>query len=148
MGYLPQVAACACWRKANAKLRGVKGPKSKYDVVIPGAGHDGLVAAGYLARAGLVLERNDYVGGATMSQKVFADYEAHFFPLFVPGEFAAGQDHPRSWIESGTAEAAHGVVHAFRTGGSASQLVVEQCFGSGGIPGHNAAMKVLEARKR
>lgn len=54
--------------------------KSKYDVVILGAGHNGLVAAAYLARAGLtvlLLEKNDYIGGATTSQKVFPDYEAH-----------------------------------------------------------------------
>jgi phytoene dehydrogenase-like protein len=54
--------------------------KSKYDVVILGAGHNGLVAATYLARAGLsviLLEKNDYIGGATTSQKVFPDYEAY-----------------------------------------------------------------------
>ena len=53
--------------------------KSRYDVVILGAGHNGLVAAAYLARAGLrvlLLEKNDYVGGATTSQKVFPDYDA------------------------------------------------------------------------
>ena len=53
--------------------------KSKYDVVILGAGHNGLVAASYLARAGLsvlLLEKNDYIGGATTSQKVFPDYDA------------------------------------------------------------------------
>ena len=52
---------------------------SKYDVVILGAGHNGLVAASYLSRAGLsvlLLEKNDYVGGATTSQKVFPDYDA------------------------------------------------------------------------
>jgi phytoene dehydrogenase-like protein len=52
---------------------------SKYDVVIVGAGHNGLVSACYLAKAGLkvlMLERNDYVGGATTSQKVFKDYDA------------------------------------------------------------------------
>ena len=51
----------------------------KYDVVILGAGHNGLVAATYLARAGLsvlLLEKNDYIGGATTSQKVFPDYDA------------------------------------------------------------------------
>ncbi len=53
---------------------------SKYDVVILGAGHNGLVAATYLGRAGLsvlLLEKNDYIGGATTSQKVFPDYDAH-----------------------------------------------------------------------
>src|SRR6478609_810569 len=53
--------------------------KPQYDVVILGAGHNGLVAAGYLARAGksvLLLEKNDYIGGATTSQQVFPDYEA------------------------------------------------------------------------
>ena len=45
--------------------------KSSYDVVIVGGGHNGLVSAAYLAKAGksvLVLERNDYIGGATTSQ--------------------------------------------------------------------------------
>src|SRR5206468_862812 len=53
--------------------------KSQYDVVILGAGHNGLVAAAYLARAGLsvlLLEKNDYIGGATTSQRVFPDYDA------------------------------------------------------------------------
>jgi phytoene dehydrogenase-like protein len=53
--------------------------KTKYDVIILGAGHNGLVAASYLGRAGLsvlLLEKNDYIGGATTSQKVFPDYNA------------------------------------------------------------------------
>ena len=53
--------------------------KRQYDVVILGAGHNGLVAAAYLGRAGLsvlLLEKNDYIGGATTSQKVFPDYDA------------------------------------------------------------------------
>ncbi|HEY2801758.1 MAG TPA: NAD(P)/FAD-dependent oxidoreductase [Chthoniobacterales bacterium] len=53
--------------------------KATYDVVILGAGHNGLVAATYLARAGLsvlLLEKNDYVGGATTSTRVFPDYDA------------------------------------------------------------------------
>src|SRR5205809_6955765 len=54
--------------------------QTKYDVVILGAGHNGLVAASYLGRAGLsvlLLEKNDYIGGATTSQQVFPDYDAH-----------------------------------------------------------------------
>src|SRR6266480_89113 len=53
--------------------------KSRYDVVILGAGHKGLVAASYLGRAGLsvlLLEKNDYIGGATASQRIFSDYDA------------------------------------------------------------------------
>src|SRR5437660_3514455 len=53
--------------------------KSHYDVVSLGAGHNALVAASYLGRAGLsvlLLEKNDYIGGATTSQKVFPDYDA------------------------------------------------------------------------
>src|SRR5437762_3716048 len=54
--------------------------KSRYDVVILGAGHNGLVAAAYLGGAGLsvlLLEKNNYIGGAATSQKVFPDYDAH-----------------------------------------------------------------------
>ena len=53
--------------------------KIKYDIVILGAGHNGLVAAAYLGRAGLsvlLLEKNDYIGGAATSQQVFPDYDA------------------------------------------------------------------------
>jgi len=44
-----------------------------------GSGHNGLVAAAYLAMAGrsvLVLEKNATFGGATASQRVFPDYDA------------------------------------------------------------------------
>src|SRR5213596_1691879 len=53
--------------------------KSRYDVVILGAGHNGLVAASYLGGAGLsvlLLEKNDYIGGATTSQRIFPDFDA------------------------------------------------------------------------
>ena len=52
---------------------------SKYDVAIIGAGHNGLVSACYLSKAGLsvlVLERNAKLGGATRSSQVFAGMEA------------------------------------------------------------------------
>ncbi|MGA5037807.1 phytoene desaturase family protein [Streptomyces capoamus] len=50
-----------------------------YDAVIIGAGHNGLVAAAYLARAGrsvLVLERLDHTGGAAVSSRPFAGIDA------------------------------------------------------------------------
>lgn len=45
-----------------------------FDVVVVGGGHNGLVAAAYLARAGrsvLILERQDHVGGAAVSAEAF-----------------------------------------------------------------------------
>jgi phytoene dehydrogenase-like protein len=53
---------------------------NKYDIVIIGAGHNGLIAATYLAKAGkkvLVLEANAEIGGATTSVRVFPDFEAY-----------------------------------------------------------------------
>lgn len=53
---------------------------NKYDIVIIGAGHNGLIAATYLAKAGkkvLVLEANAEIGGATTSVRVFPDFDAY-----------------------------------------------------------------------
>ena len=54
--------------------------KPYYDVVILGAGHNGLVAASYLTRAGfsvLLLERNNYIRwGHDPPWQVFPDYDA------------------------------------------------------------------------
>ncbi len=50
-----------------------------YDAVVAGGGHNGLVAATYLAKAGLsvlVLERLGHVGGAAVSAQAFAGHEA------------------------------------------------------------------------
>jgi len=49
------------------------------DVVIIGGGHNGLVAATYLAKAGktvLILEANDEIGGATASVRAFEEFDA------------------------------------------------------------------------
>lgn len=52
-------------------------PTEQYDAIIIGAGHNGLVAAGYLARAGkkvLVLEQRDRVGGACTLEEPFPGF--------------------------------------------------------------------------
>jgi phytoene dehydrogenase-like protein len=62
-----------------------------YDAIIIGAGHNGLVTACYLARAGrkvLVLERRDVVGGACVTEETFPGYKvstaAYVSSLFRP----------------------------------------------------------------
>src|SRR2546426_4151448 len=49
-----------------------------YDIIIVGAGHNGLVTAAYLARAGmrvLVLERRDVVGGACVTEELWPGFK-------------------------------------------------------------------------
>jgi phytoene dehydrogenase-like protein len=55
----------------------VPGPSS-YDAIVIGAGHNGLVTACYLARAGrrvLVLERRHVVGGACVTEETFPGFK-------------------------------------------------------------------------
>ena len=50
---------------------------NQYDAVIIGGGHNGLVAAAYLARAGrkvLVLERRELLGGCSVTEEIWPGY--------------------------------------------------------------------------
>ncbi len=58
----------------------MKNTNTCYDAIIVGGGHNGLVAASYLAKAGkrvLLLEAQDTLGGATTSVKPFPEYNAN-----------------------------------------------------------------------
>jgi len=57
-----------------------------YDAIIIGGGHNGLVAAGYLARAGksvLVLERRHLVGGAAVTEEIIPGFKFTVFSYVV-----------------------------------------------------------------
>ena len=56
--------------------------KSRYDVIVVGSGHNGLVCGAYLAKAGLdtlVLERRGIVGGAAVTEEFSPGFRASRF---------------------------------------------------------------------
>ena len=60
--------------------------RTRYDAIIIGGGHNGLVAAAYLARAGrkvVVLERRELVGGAAVSEQIFPGFTFSVYSYVV-----------------------------------------------------------------
>jgi phytoene dehydrogenase-like protein len=78
---------------------------NKYDVIVIGGGHNGLVNAAYLARAGkrvLVLERRHLLGGAAVTEEVFPGFKfsvcSYVVSLLRP-EIIRELDLPRHGLE-------------------------------------------------
>src|SRR3954462_15190770 len=62
------------------------GASKKYDAIIIGGGHNGLVTAAYLARAGkktLVLERRHVLGGAAVTEEIHPGFKFSVFSYVV-----------------------------------------------------------------
>ena len=78
---------------------------SHYDVIVIGGGHNGLVNAAYLARAGrkvLVIERRHVLGGAAVTEEIFPGFKysvcSYVVSLLRP-EIIRELDLPRHGLE-------------------------------------------------
>ncbi|MGH7946836.1 MAG: phytoene desaturase family protein, partial [Opitutaceae bacterium] len=77
----------------------------KYDAIVIGGGHNGLVTAAYLGRAGkkvLVLERRHVLGGAAVTEEIFPGFKfsvcSYVVSLLRP-EIIRELDLPRHGLE-------------------------------------------------
>jgi phytoene dehydrogenase-like protein len=78
---------------------------SRYDIIVIGGGHNGLVNAAYLARAGkrvLVLERRHVLGGAAVTEEIFPGFQFSVYSYVVSllrPEIIRELDLPRHGME-------------------------------------------------
>ena len=92
-------------RSHSSRVFGTTDLMSHYDVIVIGGGHNGLVNAAYLARAGrkvLVIERRHVLGGAAVTEEIFPGFKysvcSYVVSLLRP-EIIRELDLPRHGLE-------------------------------------------------
>jgi phytoene dehydrogenase-like protein len=103
-----QINSCgpqSWYRFGSTDDRQMSSTSSRYDAIVIGGGHNGLVHAAYLARAGkkvLVLERRHVLGGAAVTEEVFPGFKfsvcSYVVSLLRP-EIIRDLDLPRHGLE-------------------------------------------------
>jgi len=109
---------CPCTTPPERQLDVATPAQRKYDAIVIGGGHNGLVNGAYLARAGLktlIIERRHLVGGAAITEELYPGFwfttfsyalsllrpdiiheleltKYGFMPLLMPTSFAPGEN--------------------------------------------------------
>jgi phytoene dehydrogenase-like protein len=131
-----------------------------YDAIIVGGGHNGLVAAAYLARAGLstlILERQARPGGAAVSARVFPGLDARLsqyaylvslFPQKIVDELGLRFESRRRTVASFTPVIRDGVQRALLVSNVSDEDTEASFFRlTGGYHEHEAFQHFYEQAK-